>query len=201
MPDDEHSMPRFLKLYPQTEAPGPIWAPTAMAVVLWLTLFYVQISSIMLARLNIRPSARCVASSPSRGSWKWWHRQNQDKTKQTGWWSSLKQSVLKHRLLYIGLLSALCVWGVSKSSCWQTLAVPVMVIVCQSLGGWGVPLSKELCMCVCVRSARGAWGRSCRVRLNSRVINPFNPTQRGCVCVFDGAACVFRCLVFEDGCH
>lgn len=120
-----------------------------------------------------------------------------DKTKQTGCWSSLKHSIVKHRLWYIGLLSVLCVLCVSKSSCWQTLAVAVMVIVCQSLGG-GAAQRGAVCVCVCecAHTAGVAWSMSHRAPLNSRVINPFNLTRRGCVCVF-------RCLkkFLENSCH
>lgn len=86
----------------------------------------------------------------------------------------------------------------SKSGCWQTLTVSVMVIVCQSLGGAAQQAIVWLCVCACVPAhiSRKAPRRPHNACLNSQVINLFNPAQQGVrACVFDNA---FMCKVEEE---
>lgn len=92
-----------------------------------------------------------------------------------------------------------CVLCDSKSSCWRTLTVSVMVIVCQSLGGAAqqamvcVSVCLRLCVCVHISAGKGRAGPTVYVS-TAKSSTPFNPAQRGRVCVFDSAMCVFACL-------
>lgn len=61
----------------------------------------------------------------------------------------VSSKILKHCIccMWIFFLAAVCVLRESKSGCWWTLTVSVMVIVCQSLGGAS---QQAMCLCVCL---------------------------------------------------
>lgn len=66
----------------------------------------------------------------------------------------------------------------------------VMVIVCQSLGGAAqqamvcVSVCLRLCVCVHISAGKGRAGPTVYVS-TAKSSTPFNPAQRGRVCVFD----------------
>lgn len=67
----------------------------------------------------------------------------------------VSSKILKHYMLYIVLFfcqHCVCIVYETKSGCWRTLTVLVMVIVCQSLGG--AALRGIVCVCVCAHISR-----------------------------------------------
>lgn len=69
------------------------------------------------------------------------------------WWANTEafsRKTLKRHAIHGAFVCSVCVVWVKKSSCWQTLTVSVMVIVCQNLGGSAQQATVCVCLCICV---------------------------------------------------